>query len=297
MESLTRLLSKAPRNIDSFTERMRSLLEDASAIYLQTVLPPEFAQHFPAISQTWQDFWKGGLSLQPKKKFEGRGGSFEEFIASIAPSKKTPLYFLHTVLPHGPWEYFPSGVRYNIGRWTTPLSVEDNLQEWNGNQVSATRAYQRYLLQVAYVDRLVGKTIDRLKMAGIYDQALIIMIADHGISFLPNQKRREVTMTNLEDILMVPFFIKYPHQHESKIDDRPAESVDILPTIAEILKVQLPWHQDGVSLLSENGSKRQKKTAFGWFGENGKILKIDQPPDTKFCELETEDSTLWVRSD
>jgi hypothetical protein len=277
MESLTRLLPKAPRNIASFTERMRSLLEDASAIYLQAVLPAEFAQHFPAINQTWQDFWKGGSTPQPKKRSEGRGANFEEFISSIDPSKKPQLYFLHTVLPHGPWEYFPSGIRYNFGRWTTPLSVEDNLQEWNGNQLSATRAYQRYLLQLAYVDRLVGKTMDRFKATGIYDQALIVMIADHGISFLANQKRREVTNTNIEDILMVPLFIKYPHQHESRIDDRPAESIDIMPTIAEVLNVKLPWHQDGVSLLSETAGNRNKKTAYGWFGWKGQIFQIDQP--------------------
>lgn len=277
MESLTRILTKPQKNIESFTERMRSLLEDAAAIYLQAVLPPEFAEHFPAINQTWQDFWKGGSDIQSKKKFDGRGGIFEEFIASISPSKKTPFYFLHTVLPHGPWEYFPSGVRYNFGRWTTPLAAEDTLQDWNGNQLSATRAYQRYLLQVAYVDRLVGKTMDRFKAIGIYDQALMILIADHGISFLGDQKRREVTNTNIEDILMVPLFIKYPYQHEAKIDDQPAESVDILPTIADVLKLQLPWKQDGVSLLSENGVKRQKKTAFGWFGTDGKIFRIDQP--------------------
>jgi len=277
MESLTRILTKPQKNIDSFAQRMRSLLEDAAAIYLQAVLPPEFAEHFPAINQTWQDFWKGGSDNQSKKKFDGRGGMFEEFITSISPSKKTPFYFLHTVLPHAPWEYFPTGVRYNVGRWTTPLAAEDTLQEWHGNQLSATRAYQRYLLQVAYVDRLVGKTMDRFKAIGIYDQALIILIADHGISFLGDQKRREVTSTNIEDILMVPLFIKYPYQHDSKIDDRLAESVDILPTIADVLKLQLPWKQDGVSLLSENGVKRQKKTAFGWFGTNGKIFQIDQP--------------------
>lgn len=277
MESLTRILSKPKRIVSSFSERMRSLVEDAAAIYLQTVLPPEFAQYFPSINQTWQGFWKGGSAIQARKKFEGRGGNFEEFIASIQPSKKTPLYFLHSVLPHAPWEYFPSGVRYNFGRWSTPLSVEDNLQEWNGNQLSAIRAYQRYLLQVAYIDRLFGKTMDRFKAIGIYDQAMIIMIADHGISFLADQKRREVTKTNIEDILMVPLFIKYPHQHKAKIDDRPAESIDILPTITEILNVQLPWHQDGISLLSENGQKRKKKTTFDWFGGTGKVLQIDQP--------------------
>jgi hypothetical protein len=145
MESLTRILSKPRKPVESFAERMQSLLEDSSAIYLQAVLPTEFAEHFPAINQTWQDFWKGGSEIQSKKKFDGRGGMFEEFIASISPTNKTPFYFLHTVLPHGPWEYFPSGVRYNFGRWTTPLADEDTLQDWNGNQLSATRAYQRNL--------------------------------------------------------------------------------------------------------------------------------------------------------
>ena len=58
-------------------------------------------------------------------------------------------------------------------------------------------------------------------------------------------------MSNLdENILPVPLFIKSPHQETGKRDDGNAETIDILPTIAELLEQEIPWAVDGVSLIS-----------------------------------------------
>ena len=44
---------------------------------------------------------------------------------------------------------------------------------------------QRHLLQLAYVDSLIGDLVQELKAQGIYDDALVVLTADHGISFEP----------------------------------------------------------------------------------------------------------------
>jgi hypothetical protein len=46
-----------------------------------------------------------------------------------------------------------------------------------------------------------------------------------------------------------PLFIKAPEQTEGEIVDAPSRSIDILPTIADHLGVDLPWRVDGSSLL------------------------------------------------
>ena len=45
----------------------------------------------------------------------------------------------------------------------------------------------------------------------------------------------------------VPLFIKAPSQQRGSINDKPLETIDILPTLAAILKVDLPWEVDGCS--------------------------------------------------
>ena len=38
-------------------------------------------------------------------------------------------------------------------------------------------------LQVGYTDRLVGRILERLRQAGLFDRAMVVVTADHGVSF------------------------------------------------------------------------------------------------------------------
>jgi hypothetical protein len=106
------------------------------------------------------------------------------------------------------------------------------------------QSLQRDLLQLEFTDTLVKVLVDRLKSQGIYDDALVAFISDHGESFdtkttpaKPFQLgelsfRRAVTPHNIEDVAGVALFVKYPGQTEGRIDDRFARTVDLFPTIA-----------------------------------------------------------------
>ena len=89
--------------------------------------------------------------------------------------------------------------------------------KWNVEQ-----SYQRHLLQVGAADRFVGALVDRLKDVGIYDRSLVVLTADHGVSFRAGEHVRHATRTTFQDILAVPLFIKAPFQREGRIDDRPS---------------------------------------------------------------------------
>lgn len=52
---------------------------------------------------------------------------------------------------------------------------------------------------------------------------------------------------NLHQVLWVPLLVKTPGEAEGEVIDDNVESVDVLPTIAELLGVDLPWEVDGVS--------------------------------------------------
>jgi hypothetical protein len=59
----------------------------------------------------------------------------------------------------------------------------------------------------------------------------------------------------------VPLFVKLPGQREGAIDDRPAQIIDVLPTIADALHVDLPdsWDFDGRSLLREPADAKARR--------------------------------------
>ncbi|MCB0336799.1 MAG: sulfatase-like hydrolase/transferase, partial [Bdellovibrionales bacterium] len=94
---------------------------------------------------------------------------------------------------------------------------------------------------------LVGMLIDALKSQGIFDEALIIVTSDHGISFLPGEKGRVATISNAGDLLHVPLFVKAPHQVEARTVSDVLRSVDFVPELLSYLNLEYPWAIDGRS--------------------------------------------------
>jgi hypothetical protein len=75
-------------------------------------------------------------------------------------------------------------------------------------------------------------------------------MADHGTSVLPPDFGRDtVNDRTVEEIHRVPLFIKEPGQQDGAVVDDPAQAIDMLPTLADILDVELDWEFDGHSLL------------------------------------------------
>lgn len=171
----------------------------------------------------------------------------ESFVDSIDESEGPRLDFLHLLMPHQPWHYLPGG-RDN-GEGGDAEGLTGNKDRWR-SEGSALRGRQRHLLQVQAVDWLLGGVIDRLKSLGEYDETLIAVTADHGVSFTAGEPLRGASDRNFGEIMWVPLLVKAPGQISGEVDDRPVLSVDVLPTIASHLRVAVPWRIDGQSALA-----------------------------------------------
>ncbi|MGH2755856.1 MAG: sulfatase-like hydrolase/transferase [Actinomycetota bacterium] len=183
-------------------------------------------------------------------------GSFLDLIEAPQEDEKRPFYFGHLVLPHSPWRYLPSGQRY-LEESPEPgeVDIPGPGRAWDRDGWLTTQVYQRHLLQTGLTDRLVGALIDRLEEAGIYDESLVVVTADHGIAFQPGHPKRLIDAATVGHVAPIPLFIKQPHQRVGRISDRPTEVTDILPTIADILRLSDVWHDlDGTSAFDEDAS-------------------------------------------
>lgn len=238
--------------------RMRSLVADLSVVYLHLLLPNEWSASLPSVTQAWNDFLGAASPRGDEDRsgaFSDRPGRFREFVAAIGPSATPTLYFLHVPLPHVPWQYAPSGRAYYP---PTDFDFRDNV--WGEREWWVVQGYQRHLLQLALVDTLLGELLDRLERVGLYDPALLIVTADHGASFRAGQSRRDpANMEHPEDVLGVPLFIKRPYQREGEESLRNVETIDILPTIADLLGVRISWDWDGCSAFDSTCPRRDHK--------------------------------------
>jgi hypothetical protein len=231
------------------SDTTHSLTSDAGIVYLHLVLPEPYSEHIPDISDSWGDF---GQKEKAQTVEAGERGPIEpcgrnicRFASLFSRGGRPTFYMLHSLLPHVPYLYLPSGRRYGI---EAPLLRGIKRNKWY-RPWPALQAYQRFLLQVEYTDRGLGLIIRRLKEKGIYDKALVVVVADHGVSMRAGQPRRKPTPGNLQDIAFVPLFVKLPHEHTGHVNDGFAQTIDVVPTIAHVLGVKMPWHVDGRSLV------------------------------------------------
>ncbi len=251
--------------------RMRTLLSDLAAVYLQRVLPADLAVGLPQVDQQWAHFGFLIGDSEPRGTSSRRGSdgsrvrSFFDFQAAIRAESGShggtvALHFLHSGLPHVPWRYLPSGRHYGTRR-SRLIKKGPSFRKgrWVEDRWPVLLGFQRYLLQQQFADRLLGEVLATLEEVGLYDRALVIVTADHGVSFQPGSSRRAVDRHNFADIMSVPLFVKLPRQREGAVSDRNVELIDILPTIIEVLGLEEPWPMDGSSVFDAASERSEKR--------------------------------------
>ena len=231
-------------------DSLRALVADLGLVYLHIISPDSVAAQLPPIVGDWRDFKLRRVfrNENGERRRNDRASEFDRFLEAITPDREGRLYFLHTLTPHMPFDYVPSGHRYNAQDYQRHEEGGARLFLESGPWLS-TVLQQRHLLQVGFVDRFVGHLVDRLEAQGIYDEALIVITADHGTSFRHRTPRRMATDGSRADVLLVPLMVKCPGQVAGLVSDRTVETIDIVPTIASVLSVTVPYEVDGRSLL------------------------------------------------
>ena len=175
-----------------------------------------------------------------------------DFLNGITDDSNT-VHFVHVLLPHVPYRYLPNGSEYagpdpDLGR---------DGDTWEAQPWLVKLGRQRHLLQLAYADALLGQTIEKMKSVGAYDSGALVVVADHGISFQSGKGIRGLDVDKplndsvASEIMWVPFFVKEPGQTSGAVSDNNVLTIDVLPTIADVLDVDLPWKVDGQSALGQ----------------------------------------------
>ena len=268
-------------------DSLSALVADLGIVYLHVISPDSIAAQLPPILGDWRDFARRRRfrNEDGERRRNDRTSELDRFLETITPNREGRLYFLHTLTPHMPFEYVPSGHRYQA-------------PDYQGHEEDGERLFlksdpwlprvlqQRHLLQVGFVDRFIGDLVDRLRAQGIYDETLIIITADHGTSFHHGRPRRSFTEGTRADVMMVPLIVKFPGQAAGLISDQNVETVDIVPTIASVLSTTVPYDVDGRSLLDVTQPDRTHKTFIQRSATRVSLEKHGPSLDDRYVGLE-----------
>lgn len=195
---------------------------------------------------------------------------------------EAPLYLqLDFFGPHQPFS-IPSGMeerRRELEELVeVPKSAEELLARGSGAPTAEPRVYSLYrknwglaerdtirkyiianILQYELMDMALGRLFDYLRSNGLYDDAWVFFLADHGEMNCRSLLVDKGAYLNPR-VLRVPLYVKPPNGHggvESRVVDEPVSLLDLSPTILELAGVDHGERADGVSFVPAC-------TAVGW---------------------------------
>ncbi|MEZ4400620.1 MAG: sulfatase [Kofleriaceae bacterium] len=119
-----------------------------------------------------------------------------------------------------------------------------------GNLTDAERNHVRALYDsnVSYQDQVLGDLVQKLQDAGIWDQTMLIITADHGDEQW--EDGRVGHGASSRDMLVhVPLLIHYPPMFPAGKHAEGTELIDVVPTIADALGVKADPEWQGQSLI------------------------------------------------
>jgi len=175
-----------------------------------------------------------------------------QWLADEEASGPTFLW-LHSYDPHGP-----------LKRWK--LEDEDT-KKWQRAPSSTISPHQRiedivepgyykqkYARAVEFADEQVGALLSDLSDSGRYENALIILTADHGEGFDERDVWFEHGSNAYSEQLHIPMFVKLPMNAEAGTRrDEMVSLIDIVPTVRAAVGLAAAEDIDGLHLLTGGG--------------------------------------------
>jgi len=146
---------------------------------------------------------------------------------------------------HVPCQFFPKNVSHCDKSWSN-LTVEKIFNNFISSKQFSPKDKNFFYLHFncrndPNTSEIVERTIEKIKK--IDNDSLIILCSDHGYpdpdrGYTPEKIKRDfgthdVVMTN--DNLTIPFYVRFPRGKKVHVDKRLVSTLDIAPTILDIL--------------------------------------------------------------
>jgi len=168
--------------------------------------------------------------------------------------KPQPFFlYLHFLDPHNP--YAPPTPYDHM----FPAVLRRSEPSYNDETLDAIRRYDG---EIRYLDGELGRFFASLRERGLYDRAIIVVIADHGEQFWEHGSKYHGNALHNEEV-HVPFFLRDPRSgRRGEAVDQVVSTVDLFPTILGLLEMAPPAGQrNGVSVFATDALAKRAGVA------------------------------------
>lgn len=190
-------------------------------------------------------------------------GAAIDFIEKYSAGNKTNPFFCYVAFtaPHDPYSPRTDYIDcYNPSSLPLPgnfmplhpfafddLTIRDeNLSPWPRRPEIIRAALADYYALITHLDAKIGEIINTLKKNGLYDNTIIVYVADNGLAIGSHGLLGKQNL--YEHSMKVPTIITGPGIPEGKESDALIYLFDLYPTLADLCHLLPPENIDGKSL-------------------------------------------------
>jgi arylsulfatase A-like enzyme len=187
-------------------------------------------------------------------------GDLPNLVRNFLNAQSGTNFFLwvHFLDPHSPYEPPKRFTRHldeqlirDFGTSSEGITVS---QVRSGRLLSSPRQRkwlrELYDAEVRWVDESVGRIVEELKAHELFDQAIVVLVADHGEEFW-DHGGWEHGHTLYDELVRVPLIVKLPNIARSGIVDFPTSIAAIAPTLLDLAGASIePTHGIASSITS-----------------------------------------------
>lgn len=178
------------------------------------------------------------------------GETFADALGYLKADPGPTFLWVHVAVPHTPYYDIPAAEAAHPGDPARyPRVTEAQVAAASTAKLhDYEQIYQRY---VHFGDAQLGRFVEGLRAAGLYDQSMLMVTADHGEDFgLPGHIPHGNGIAT-EDISHVPCLIRLPGQRQPRRVETLVGHRDVVPTILSRVYGRVPDGMHGRALLDE----------------------------------------------
>lgn len=127
------------------------------------------------------------------------------------------------------------------------LHYFDPHQPINPPEPYHSRFNEPYAGEIALADEQLNHVLDELKKQKIYDRTLIVILADHGEGLMEHGEPTHSLLV-FDAVMRVPLIFRMPGEPAGLRQDQLASTVDVLPTVLDLLGLETPPEVQGRTL-------------------------------------------------
>jgi len=175
-----------------------------------------------------------------------------------------------------------------------------DLEDYDFTPDQIKRAKRAYYGAVSYVDDNIGKLMQTLEECGLADNTIVIFSGDHGDML--GERGLWYKMSYFESSVRVPMLFSYPKLWSPHRVPQSVSTLDILPTLVDIVGAKLHPHlpMDGVSMEPHLRGLSKHDNVFAEYMGEGTIapmMMIRRGPWNTLPARQTQtSSTIWSRT-